>query len=280
MISIIIPLYNKENTISRTIESILSQTSQDWELIVVNDGSKDNSSTVVEKYLDDKRIFLINKENGGVSSARNKGLLESKGDWIIFLDADDYLMPNSLAIFEKVIERGDASAIIANFYMSKDGISKKYSNHKKTGNIRNYLLDWIKGDICPRCGATLYKKNIVSGHLFDERISRNEDVKFSLEVLHGVSVQYISEPVMIYDQETLNLSQILNPKKDYVYYVKLNEYSFWEKVFVSEHINIGMKRYPQDKEKIRKQNKGLFYYLIVNHIICYQNRLMKKLFQR
>lgn len=101
MFSIIIPLYNKEQTIVRTLYSVLSQTYHDFEVIIVNDGSNDNSLDNINKNILDSRIKIINQENQGVSAARNRGVEESKHDYIAFLDADDEWLPGYL---EKVIE--------------------------------------------------------------------------------------------------------------------------------------------------------------------------------
>src|SRR5690554_7052561 len=97
MFSVVIPLYNKELSINNTIQSVLNQTFQDYEIVVVNDGSTDKSLEVV-KQINDFRIRIINKLNGGVSSARNRGIEESKFDWIAFLDGDDLWMENHLEI--------------------------------------------------------------------------------------------------------------------------------------------------------------------------------------
>ena len=88
MFSIIIPLYNKENSIKRTIDSVLKQTLIDYEIIIVDDGSTDSSLNIVMSF-NDSRIRIIRQENAGVSAARNKGIREAKGDYIAFLDADD-----------------------------------------------------------------------------------------------------------------------------------------------------------------------------------------------
>jgi len=88
MFSVVIPLYNKERSVKNTIESVLNQTFQDFEVIVVNDGSTDNSLEVVKSF-NDERIRIINQKNSGVSSARNRGIKEAKYEWIAFLDADD-----------------------------------------------------------------------------------------------------------------------------------------------------------------------------------------------
>src|SRR5690554_1596493 len=88
MISVIIPLYNKQATIKRTIESVLSQTFQDYEIIVVNDGSTDRSVDVVDAIRSDK-IRVVHQANRGVSAARNRGILEARHNWLALLDGDD-----------------------------------------------------------------------------------------------------------------------------------------------------------------------------------------------
>ena len=91
-ISVIIPVYNVSEYISRCADSIISQNLFDIEIIFVNDGTKDNSREIVQKYQhDDSRIMILDKENGGLSSARNYGLKYAKGEYVLFVDSDDYL---------------------------------------------------------------------------------------------------------------------------------------------------------------------------------------------
>ena len=96
MISVVIPLYNKEKQIAHTIQSVFNQTFQDFEVVIVDDGSTDESAAEVEKFCD-SRIRLIHQENAGVAAARNRGIEEAKGDLIAFLDADDEWKPEYLA---------------------------------------------------------------------------------------------------------------------------------------------------------------------------------------
>ena len=95
MISGIIPLYNKAESIATALDCVLAQTYQDFEVVVVDDGSTDKGATIVEQYTD-PRIRLVCQENAGVSAARNKGIEEAKGEYVAFLDADDEWMPEYL----------------------------------------------------------------------------------------------------------------------------------------------------------------------------------------
>ena len=120
-ISIIVPIYNAENYIEETIKSIIGQTLKNIEIILVNDGSTDSSRKICEKYVDlDKRIILINKENGGLADARNSGLKKATGKYIMFIDADDLYEPDSCEHMYKVIEETKSDYVIGNYQMMDD----------------------------------------------------------------------------------------------------------------------------------------------------------------
>lgn len=108
LISIIIPVYNAEYTLNRCIDSILNQTFQDWELLLINDGSIDQSGKLCDQYaVTDQRIKVFHKENEGVSVARNLGIKESTGEYITFIDADDEVVKDYLAILYENIQQSD-----------------------------------------------------------------------------------------------------------------------------------------------------------------------------
>lgn len=115
MISIVIPLYNKERYIERAIRSILNQTFRQFEIVVINDGSTDNSTTVVEQ-IADERIRLINQPNGGVSAARNRGIEEARYDFIAFLDGDDEWKENHLEVIASMIKKYPSCGVFATSY--------------------------------------------------------------------------------------------------------------------------------------------------------------------
>lgn len=117
MISVVIPLYNKASSIARTISTVQAQSVIDWELIVVDDGSSDESAEITRAIaIDDKRIRLVAQENAGVSAARNSGALAASSEWVAFLDADDYWEPGHLESLLGLIERFPSSAVCATAY--------------------------------------------------------------------------------------------------------------------------------------------------------------------
>ncbi len=127
MISIVIPLYNKESQIAKTLKAVLGQTFQDYEIIIINDGSTDNSVGEVNNF-HDPRIRLINQDNAGVSAARNRGIQESKGRYVAFLDADDEWMPDYLENIHQLILKYSRCNVFACRYMFSD----EYNNQIQT----------------------------------------------------------------------------------------------------------------------------------------------------
>ena len=112
-ISIIIPIYNVEKYLRRCLESVQNQTFQDWEAICVNDGSPDNSADIVREFAArDARFKLVNKENGGLSDARNAGMAVASGEYILYLDSDDFIHPQTLEITHHMAVR-DGSDMVA-----------------------------------------------------------------------------------------------------------------------------------------------------------------------
>jgi len=115
LFSVIIPVYNGEKFIDNAIESVFSQTYSDWELIIVNDGSKDNTASVLEKYAHKDGVTVINRENGGVSAARNDGVARGKGEYFAFLDADDVWEPHHLETMAYLINKYPTAGLYGTF---------------------------------------------------------------------------------------------------------------------------------------------------------------------
>ncbi len=164
-ISVVIPLFNKERHIVRAINSVLAQTVQDFEIVVVNDGSKDGGGDIV-RVMTDSRIRLIHQENGGVSSARNKGIKESYTELIAFLDADDEWKPIFLETVLNLKERFPGAGAYVTAYEIKGHYGKIYSPNYKAiplapweGVIPNYF-ESILGDLPVWSSAIMIPKKV------------------------------------------------------------------------------------------------------------------------
>lgn len=145
MISVVIPLYNKEQSIASTLQTVLKQSYQDFEIVIVNDGSTDHSVEEVTK-VTDPRIRLIHQRNAGVSAARNRGIEEAKGEYIAFLDADDEWKPDYLKTQYELTQKYPECSIFACNYEFKDTqgkvrstIIRKLSFKGEDGILSNYF---------------------------------------------------------------------------------------------------------------------------------------------
>ena len=166
LISVVVPAYNIEKYIERCIKSILNQTYINIEVIIVDDGSTDNTASIIDKYaLKDHRVIPIHKENGGVSSARVEGIHRATGEWIGFVDGDDVIEANMYEVLMNNAIKYNADISHCGYQMVfPDGHVDYYYGTKKISeqNKRQGLIDLIKGDfIEPGLWNKLYKKSIV-----------------------------------------------------------------------------------------------------------------------
>ena len=236
MFSIVIPLYNKGALIRRTIDSILSQAyNNDFEIIIVDDGSNDESSRYVLEY-GEPRINYYYKDNGGVSSARNYGIDKTKGDWILFLDADDELCVDSLHYIECAIAKYSNARIIVG---QQSYVPEKSLVVRKTHCP--YFYQWLN-IFYPRPGAVAIKSEILkSGVKFDKRQSFFEDLEFGLKLIGQGQVVYINKQLVKYNRDGTGLSGSSHPiEKEMAYYIPeyIDQVSFWHKALLYENIEL------------------------------------------
>lgn len=195
-ISVIVPVYNVEKYLKQCLDSIVNQTYKNLEIIIVNDGTKDNSMKIVEEYLQDKRIKVINKENGGLSSARNIGIKESTGDYISFVDSDDYI---SLSMYEELVKNITGEDIIIFNYSRLDDKTKKIVKNKYIKDNKMISLDknlnYLYSRIELVCWNKIYKATFIKEKKFNFLEIVNEDVFWNIEVF------YSAENVKILNQD-------------------------------------------------------------------------------
>jgi glycosyltransferase involved in cell wall biosynthesis len=209
-ISCIVPVYNTSKYLNQCIDSILNQTYSNFELLLINDGSTDNSGEICDlKALSDHRIKVYHNKNKGVSSARNTGIKESKGDYICFIDSDDWINQNSFLEISKSLVKNNTDFVIW-------GMKLRYANYVKELNVPNCnyysKLDDIRlllvkidltGLLESPCNK-LYNNVIIKNNnlFFDEEVSYLEDMKFNCNYIQKInSICSINKPLYNYRKE-------------------------------------------------------------------------------
>lgn len=213
-LSVVIPLYNKEKQIQRTIDSVLAQEFEDYELIVINDGSSDHSQKIVED-IQDERIKLINQPNAGVSAARNRGIKEAVGKYVVFLDADDCFLPGAFSLLN---EAPDVDIIVGSFIETDDaGYLKKSLINKFDGLIeRNYQSYWRR-EYYTRMGNMFIKRDLFQkcGYLRTD-FTLYEDKEWNLRLLDEAKLYISTKIILDYNRATSGLSHgFVSIEKDF-----------------------------------------------------------------
>ena len=184
-VSVIVPVYKVEQYISKCLDSLVNQTLEDMEIIVVNDGSPDNSEKIIKDYAKKyKNIKYLKKENGGLSSARNFGLKHAIGEYIGFVDSDDYVDKRMYQMmYEKAIESSADLVVCDLNYVYEDKEEKAYSNIKTdTTDIKS-----IMNNIYPAAWNKLYKKELFDNEVYFKEGVWYEDVEFIYRLLPYVN---------------------------------------------------------------------------------------------
>lgn len=203
--SVILPTYNRANMIGKAIESVLAQTYTNWELIVVDDGSTDNTKQVVEAY-NDTRIRYIYQQNAERSAARNNGIDNANGVYVCFIDSDDYFLPNHLTEFYKEIEKdADAGMFFGQTVADNNGVLTNVIVENKPNNyntIQEYLI------VNPvRVAAACVKKSILVNNKFDTQIRIGEDTELWVRIANRNSINMIDAYTQVYvahDEQTVS----------------------------------------------------------------------------
>lgn len=189
--SIIIPIYNSENTLKRCLESIINQKYKSFEIILIDDGSTDSSSNICDIYSNlDKRIKVFHTSNHGVSHARNIGLKNSTGEYIQFIDSDDYIDKLMLSKINAILEEERFDVIITGITLVKQNRESEILYPRKQGRCnviefwKSFYDEQMSNGLYGYISNKVYKRDIISknGILFDEKIISQEDYEFALRV--------------------------------------------------------------------------------------------------
>lgn len=218
MISVVIPLYNKEQSITSTLQTVLKQTYQDFEIVIVNDGSTDHSVEEVKK-VTDPRIRLIHQNNAGVSAARNRGIEEAKGEYIAFLDADDEWKSDYLKIQYKLTQKYPECCVFACNYEFKDTqgkvtptIIRKLPFKGEDGILSNYFEVASCSHPPMWTSAVMIKKNAIQSiGGFPVGIKSGEDLLTWARLAVNGKIAYAKQAYAVFNVEGYSISE--KPKR-------------------------------------------------------------------
>lgn len=209
MISAVIPLYNKEKSVERSVNSILAQTYSDFELIIVNDGSTDHSLDVVKR-ISDSRIRIVTQENQGISAARNRGVTEAHSDWIAFLDADDEWMSDFLANICDLRSSYPTCGLAATGFLRKSATGFDYYQYNKIKypngwkGVINYYTVLRESDPFCASSVAVRKGDLVKAGGFPVHVTRGQDIDTWLRLYQVTSFAYYKYAGAVYHLDAEN----------------------------------------------------------------------------
>lgn len=233
-ISIVVPVYNAEKYLVRCIDSILAQTFPDFELLLINDGSKDKSGVICENYASkDNRIKVIHTENGGVSKARNIGISIAEGDYLMFCDSDDYVESNWCSSLYVYVTKGkrilpiSGIRFVYNFRNHNNKEVLKVFNQKDVIHKGEYFETYkngLSGSVC----CKIYERSIIveNSIFFDINVNRAEDLLFNLSYMNHID-SYITIPLITYNYVHSNENSLINSYRLDLYNVTAKVYNAW-----------------------------------------------------
>ena len=233
LVSIIVPVYNVEKYLCKCLDSIINQTYQNLEIILVDDESKDTSGQICDEYASkDSRIIVIHKENGGVSSARNRGLDIAKGNWVLFVDADDIIPLDALSFYFEVISTNDVDMVLGGYVECDEEGTILKSNQKQFQKLLS-MLDCLKlfykSDTVLFQGYVwnrLMKLSIIQeNHIrYNESIYFKEDGLFAVQYMVSSTLPcyYSSQIVYNYYIHSNSSMRVYNSNLDHKYLTNLD----------------------------------------------------------
>jgi len=271
-VSIITAMYNGEKFIKQMINSVLLQTYDNWELIIINDGSTDCSMNIVKKFKD-KRIKIITQNNLGQCCATNKGLDYAKGDYIMFLDCDDFINEHKIkSQVEALTGKEDNIAVCkwAFFYNHNTQIKFKNEPIYFTGNVKDWLCKlWSNETMMPNSGYLIPRKVLEkAGKYYDENLKLNIDFEYFTRIaLNAEKIIYVEKSIAYYRKNIINAKtydpsielqlSALKSRKNAFQLIKTKYWDEEVKNAICMSLTILAYSYPNILEKIKKEKDDL-----------------------
>lgn len=210
LVSIVVPVYNAEKTLEVCLNSILAQTASDYEVVLIDDGSKDRSAAICEKYIADHKdkIRYFRQENSGPATARNKGIDDSRGKYVGFVDADDTIAPNMVQVMSDAAEQYQVDMVICAYWW-RDGEKEEVVTYTLPEGVYKgeayravplSLLGERDGDVPPYSWVRLIRRNVFekTGLRFHNGLVRSEDYHFWTKVQFSISSVYMLSETPLY----------------------------------------------------------------------------------
>lgn len=266
--SVIIPLYNKELIVEKTIRSVLQQTFTNFELIIVDDGSTDNSLNII-KSIEDNRISIVEQTNGGPSKARNTGIRNAQSDWLYFIDADDEMLPNTLEHFWNFIIKYPQQKMFCGEIITNNKVVRKY----REGILENAYKATFLGKLYQCSGSSVYHRDICVEYPYDEKLRRYEDLECLFNKYRKNKVVLLPIPV---GRVNIDYSEASTARKDvnedFTGHLNFRGKSFWEKMALY-NLYLGERGYYE------KQINNLYPYLQYRYDILFLYKILNFIYK-
>ena len=248
-ISVIVPVYNTEKYLRRCVDSVLAQTFTDFELLLINDGSIDSSGAICDEYAQkDSRVRVFHKENGGVSHTRNLGLDNAQGEWITFVDSDDYL---NVEAFENMLSNNGEDLVVCSY--QEFGI----------GNRKNILDDncYNRTSIIPKLVELIYDVAFMTpwGKLFKKDLINKNNLRFAEDICSG------EDTIFVYTY--LLYAKTIKTKRFIVYRYRITECGLSNQSLSIDKAILTLEYFQNVFDQIKEvYNKRIPYWKIINKI--------------
>lgn len=221
-VSVIVISYNIQDCIAQCLDSLNNQTYKEFEVIVVDDGSCDNTMNIIKEYKKlNKNIKLIQKDNGGPSSARNVGLRNSNGEYILFIDGDDWIEPDTIEKMYSEAQKFNADIVMSDFFVN-NGNEQTIHKGNSTKAVKNIdvIRNLFLSNIIPSALNKLYKKSLFDDYniYFDEELFSGEDLEINTRLFYfAQNIVTLEEPFLHYVKRPNSLSHQNNRNKLTIY---------------------------------------------------------------
>lgn len=296
MVSIIVPIYNAERYLYRCLDSILLQSYKDIEIILVDDGSPDNSGKICDHYASkDNRVKVIHQTNQGVSVARQTGLDNATGEYVIHVDADDWIEPTAIELLYEKAKKDNADMVISDYWIESDDQEPFWAKQKFEGTTSYYImLRLIKQELFGSCWNKLVKKDIIDNYnikFYPNNITFCEDLLFNCKLLsHNIKVSHLNKAIYHYcTYNQNNLTHSLSIKRFKSRFFVNNElekmvdkdeenilfnqkYDVLKEAFLLRQFDFFKKQYLDIQHHIIKNRKTTDYYLTKYLCMAFQGR--------